>query len=70
MATTRAAQAIGINNYGIEVGKVADLVLLEANSISDVIGTVPLNRTTIKTGKIVAQNRCSVNFVVRSASEN
>lgn len=70
MATTRAAEAIAINNYGIEVGKAADLVLIEANSISDVIGTAPLNRTTIKRGKIVAQNRCSINFVRKSLLED
>jgi cytosine/creatinine deaminase len=66
MATTKAAEAIGINDYGIEIGKVADLVLLEANSISDVIGTAPLNRTTIKRGRVIAQNRCSVKFLDRS----
>lgn len=66
MATTKAAEAIGINDYGIEIGKVADLVLLEANSISDVIGTAPLNRTTIKRGRVIAQNRCSVEFLDRS----
>ncbi|NJM87660.1 MAG: amidohydrolase family protein [Hydrococcus sp. RU_2_2] len=66
MVTTRAAKAIGINDYGIDVGKIADLVLLEANSISDAIGTAPLNRTTIKRGQVVAQNRRSVNFMVKS----
>jgi cytosine/creatinine deaminase len=70
MATTRAAEAIGINNYGIEVGKVADLVLLEADSISDVIGTAPLNRITIKRGQIVAQNRCSVDLVKKTLLED
>ncbi|MDJ0567917.1 MAG: amidohydrolase family protein [Pleurocapsa sp. MO_192.B19] len=62
MATTRAAQAIGINNYGIEVGKIADLVLLEANSVSAAIGTAPLNRTTIKQGQIVAQSHYVTDF--------
>ena len=62
MATTRAAQAIGINNYGIEVGKIADLVLLEANSVSAAIGTAPLNRTTIKQGQIVAQSHYLTDF--------
>jgi cytosine/creatinine deaminase len=62
MATNRAAKAIGIDNYGIEVGKIADLVLLEASSVSAAIGAVPLNRTTIKRGKIVARSHCSVNL--------
>ena len=62
MATSRAAQAIGIQDYGIEVGKIADLVLLEANSVSAAIGTAPLNRTTIKGGYIVAQSQCAERF--------
>ena len=62
MATSRAAQAIGIQDYGIEVGKIADLVLLEANSVSAAIGTAPLNRITIKGGHIVAQSHCEVRF--------
>ncbi len=62
MATSRAAQAIGIQDYGIEVGKIADLVLLEANSVSAAMGTAPLNRTTIKEGHIVAQSQCAVKF--------
>lgn len=62
MATSRAARAIGIKDYGIEVGKIADLVLLEANSVSAAIGTAPLNRTTIKKGQIVARTQYQVNF--------
>ena len=62
MATTRAAQAIGIDNYGMEVGKVADLALLEATSVSQAIATAPVARTTIKSGKIVAQTKFSLNF--------
>ena len=62
MATTRAARAIGIEDYGIEVGKVADLVLLDANSVSDAVAAAPLNRTTIKGGKIVARSHYSINF--------
>ena len=62
MATTKAAQAIGIENYGIEVGKVADLVLLEAHSVSQAIAPAPGSRTTIKRGKIVAQAKSTINF--------
>lgn len=62
MATSRAAQAIGIDDYGIEVGKVADLVLLDANSVSTAIAAAPLNRITIKRGRIVAQSNYSLNF--------
>jgi cytosine/creatinine deaminase len=62
MATSRAAKAIGIDNYGVEVGKVADLVLIDADSVSVAIATAPFNRTTIKRGKIVAQSKSSIDF--------
>ncbi|MDJ0596399.1 MAG: amidohydrolase family protein [Pleurocapsa sp. MO_226.B13] len=62
MATSRAARAIGINDYGIEVGKVADLVLLEAHSLSTAIGTAPFNRITIKRGEIVSQSNYLVTY--------
>jgi cytosine/creatinine deaminase len=62
MATTRAAKTIGINNYSIEVGCIADLVLLEASSVSDAIGSTPFNRITIKHGKVIAKRQCSVTY--------
>ena len=63
MATTKAAEAIGIKNYGLEVGKIADLVLLEADSVSMAIATAPAKRISIKRGKIVAQTEFSTNFL-------
>jgi cytosine/creatinine deaminase len=62
MATSRAAEAININDYGIAVGKVADLVILDADSVSEAIATAPISRTTIKRGKIVAQSKFSLNL--------
>ena len=62
MATSRAAEAIGIKNHGIEVGETADLVILEADSVSTAIATAPIDRTTIKRGKIVARRKSSLNF--------
>ena len=55
MVTTRAAQAIGIRNLGLEPGKAADLVILDAKSASEAIGAAPPSRTTIKNGRIVSQ---------------
>jgi cytosine/creatinine deaminase len=62
MATSKAAEAIGIHDYGIAVGKVADLVILDAHSVSEAIATAPIDRTTIKGGKIVAQSKSSLIF--------
>jgi len=57
MTTSRAAQAIGIHDYGLEPGQAADLVLLEATSVSEAIGAAPVGRTVIKAGQIVAQTQ-------------
>lgn len=62
MATSKAAEAININDYGIAVGKVADLVILDAYSISEAIAAAPIDRITIKRGKIVAQNKSFLSF--------
>jgi cytosine deaminase len=56
MATTRAARAIGINNYGIEPGNVADLVILTVRDVSEAIAAAPTERTVIKNGAIVARS--------------
>ena len=55
MATTSAAKAIGVKNYRVAAGNIADLVLINANSASEAIGTAPIERTVIKCGKIVAE---------------
>ncbi|MGB3200868.1 MAG: amidohydrolase family protein [Nodosilinea sp.] len=57
MATTQAAQAIGITDYGLRVGNRADLVLLKASSVSATVGAAPVQRTVIKAGQVVAQTR-------------
>lgn len=57
MATSRAAQAIGILDHGLKIGNRADLVLLETESVTGAIATAPIGRTVIKNGKIVAQTR-------------
>ncbi|MEA5466443.1 amidohydrolase family protein [Leptothoe sp. PORK10 BA2] len=57
MATTQAAHAIGVGDYGIAPGRVADLVIIDAKSVSEAVGMAPVGRTTIKGGKIVAQTQ-------------
>lgn len=57
MATTRAAKAIGIRDYGLAVGNPADLVLLGSTSVSEAIAAPPTDRTVIKQGAIVAQSK-------------
>ena len=62
MATTQAASAIGLSNYGIAPGRVADLVILNAHSVTEAIAAAPIERTVIKRGRVVAQRRCEQQF--------
>lgn len=62
MATTQAAQAVGIANYGISPGSVADLVILDASSASAAVGAAPIGRTTIKNGRVVAKSQLTQTF--------
>ena len=57
MATTQAAKAIGIANHALAVGNPADLVILDATSVSQAIGAAPAGRTVIKNGSVIVQTR-------------
>ncbi|MBE9059664.1 amidohydrolase family protein [cf. Phormidesmis sp. LEGE 11477] len=59
MATTQAAKAIGLRDHRIEPGSAADLVILGADSISQVVGAAPGDRITIKSGNIISQTLVS-----------
>lgn len=53
MATTKAAIAINLKNHGLAIGNTADLVILNARSITEVIATAPVERTVIKNGNLI-----------------
>ena len=55
MLTTNPAKALGLKDYGLEVGKNADLVLLNTDKISSVILDMPAPLKVIKGGKIVGE---------------
>lgn len=55
MLTTNPAKALGLKNYGLAVGKNADLVLLNTDKISSVILDVPMPLKVIKHGKVIAE---------------
>ncbi len=57
MTTTNAARTLGVlDDYGIAVGKRADLVIIDATSPKDAIRIQPDRRWVIKGGKILAEN--------------
>jgi cytosine deaminase len=63
MGTHNAARAIGIGaSYGIEVGKQADLVILDTYQVADVLLDIPPRAWVVKRGRItvVTQHRCDI----------
>lgn len=65
MATTRAAQAIGIHNHGIKPGSQADLIIVNARSVSQAIAEAPPARVTLKDGYVVSQTDIQKNLIPR-----
>ena len=54
MVTTEGARALGIKDYGIEVGARADFVTLDAEHVPEAMVAVPGNRDVYKNGRLVA----------------
>jgi cytosine/creatinine deaminase len=63
MVTTNAARALGIEDaYGIEVGKRADLVVLDTQRLSDVIQDQPVRTAVIKAGRVVIESHLDTRY--------
>lgn len=64
MLTTAPAKALGLQDYGLAVGKHADLVLLDTRAVSDVVLDLPARLMVLKRGRVVAtcEHRRSVGF--------
>lgn len=60
MITTNPAKALGLHHYGIEVGKQADLVLLDTESVTNAIIDLPTRILVIKSGKVTVETNKSV----------
>jgi cytosine deaminase len=53
MATTRAAQAIGLTDFGLEVGKPANLVVLDAPNVLEALRSHASPRAVVSHGAVV-----------------
>jgi cytosine deaminase len=63
MGTKNAARAIGIErDYGIAVGKQADLVILDTYKVADALLDIPCRAWVIKRGKITVVTNHSVDI--------
>lgn len=54
--TSGAARALGLERYGLAAGDAADLVLVEAETLAEAVAQHPGRRTTIKAGRVVAED--------------
>lgn len=54
MATYGGAQVMGVAHYGLAVGSVADLVLIEAETAAEAVAFHPTRRLVLKRGRVVA----------------
>lgn len=54
MLTTNPAKALGLKNYGLQPGNDADLILVDTQSVADVILDLPARLMVLKQGKVVA----------------
>lgn len=60
MVTTKAAKALGLTDYGLEVGKTADLVLLDTRRVADAVIDLPTRLLVVKSGKVIVRKQVSV----------
>jgi cytosine/creatinine deaminase len=62
MLTTNPAKALRLANYGLKVGKDADMVLLGTQRVADAIIDLPDRNFVVKRGRIVAQTERRVEY--------
>jgi cytosine deaminase len=62
MLTTNPARALRLPNYGLEVGRDADLVLLDTQKVADAIIDLPDRSVVLKRGRIVARTERRVDY--------
>jgi cytosine/adenosine deaminase-related metal-dependent hydrolase len=54
--TQGGAAVMGLKNYGLAVGKDADLVLVDGESVTDTVANRPARRLVVKRGRVVAKD--------------
>ncbi|HVR66691.1 MAG TPA: amidohydrolase family protein [Verrucomicrobiae bacterium] len=54
-ATSAGAKALGLEGYGLEVGRPADFVLVKAENVADAVVRRPRERLIFKSGSVIAR---------------
>jgi cytosine/creatinine deaminase len=57
MATYDAARSIGLDDYGLAVGRRADLMVLDSPLVGDVLADIPPRLWVIKRGRVTVETR-------------
>lgn len=62
MGTYNAARAIGMDDYGLAVGKRADIVILDTYLVADALLDIPARSWVVKRGKVtvVTHHKCEI----------
>jgi cytosine deaminase len=62
MGTYNAARAIGMEDYGLAVGKRADIVILDTYMVADALLDIPARSWVVKRGKVtvVTHHKCEI----------
>ncbi len=56
VATHGCAQALGLSDYGLDVGCAGDMVLLDGENVAEAVVTRPPRRLVVKGGRVVARD--------------
>ncbi len=56
MATELPAQVLALPGYGLEVGRMADLIVIPAGSVPEAVAGRPCPRTVVKAGRLVVRD--------------
>ena len=60
MLTTHPARALHLENYGLQVGAAADMVLLNSTKVMEAVIDIPVREYVIKGGKVIVQTTKTV----------
>jgi cytosine/adenosine deaminase-related metal-dependent hydrolase len=60
VVTASGARAIGLSGYGLDEGCIGDLVLVDGETVAEVVAQRPGRRTVVKRGKVIAVDGVAV----------
>ena len=70
MVTTHPAQALGLTDYGIGVGKRADLVVLDSTQIGEAVTAIPPRLATFKAGRLLVRTQIERQWQMEMAAQS